>query len=136
MGELDSIFILVHPPLAILGYGFSIIALISCIKLIRREQKVREKDLRISVTIAWVLTFLGLVTGMIWAQIAWGSFWSWDPKETATLFVFITLSLAFLANRKGLKPRHQLILLVVHVLTICAAVSVSFLDIGLHSFGH
>ena len=139
MSELDSIFILIHPPLAILGYGFSMIAVISCIKLLRSAgelKKVREKDLRISLTIAWILTFLGLVTGMMWAQVAWGRFWNWDPKETATLLVFLTLTIAFLANRRSLGPKYQLMVLIVHVLTIFVAVSVSFIDIGLHSFGH
>lgn len=139
MSELDSVFIVIHPPLAILGYAFSFIALASCIKLVRDRGKgadVKRKDLKISLTIAWVLTFLGLVTGMIWAQIAWGRFWQWDPKETATLIVFLTLTLSYILNYRKVDPRIQLILLLVHVLSIFATISISFIDIGLHSFGH
>ena len=46
---------------------------------------------------AWLLTFLGLLTGMIWAQIAWGNYWSWDPKETMTLLLFLAVSAQLVA---------------------------------------
>jgi len=137
--------ILIHPPLAILGYLFTFLALKKAVQLYPRkgndngdrirEKEVKEKDLRISLTIAWWLTFLGLVTGMIWAQLAWGSFWSWDPKETATLFVFLTLTAAFLLNMRKVNIKLVVLALVVNVLTVIATVSVSFVDIGLHSFG-
>ncbi|MGA1873165.1 MAG: cytochrome c biogenesis protein CcsA [Thermoplasmatota archaeon] len=143
--ELNSFMILVHPPLAILGYLFTFIALKKAIQLYPRrgndmgrgikEKEVREKDLRISLTIAWWLTFLGLVSGMIWAQIAWGRFWSWDPKETATLFVFLTLTAAFLLNLRKMSIKLVVLMLILNVLTIIATVSVSFIDLGLHSFG-
>ncbi len=40
----------------------------------------------------WLFTFLGLLTGMLWAQLALGSYWSWDPKEIMTLILFLTVS--------------------------------------------
>ena len=42
----------------------------------------------------WLFTFLGLLTGMLWAQLALGSYWSWDPKEIMTLILFLTVSTA------------------------------------------
>jgi cytochrome c biogenesis factor len=143
--ELNSIMILIHPPLAILGYLFTFLALKKAIQLFPRkgnnygksikDKDVREKDLKISLTIAWWITFLGLVTGMIWAQLAWGRFWDWDPKETATLVVFLTLTAAFLMYLKKLDIRWIVLMLAVNVLTIIATVSVSFIDWGVHSFG-
>ncbi len=141
--ELDSYMILIHPPLAILGYLFTFIALKKAIQLMPKkgnsekikEKEVKEKDLNISLTIAWWITFLGLITGMIWAQMAWGTFWNWDPKETATLFVFLTLTAAYIVNWKKLGIKWTLILLVGNVLTILITISVSFIDLGLHSFG-
>ena len=143
--ELNSIMILIHPPLAILGYLFTFLALKFVVQLLPRKgneygeaiknKQVREKDLKISMTIAWWLTFLGLVTGMIWAQIAWGRFWSWDPKETATLFIFLTLTAAFLLHIKKVEMKWILISLILNVLIIIGTISISFIDIGLHSFG-
>jgi len=135
--ELQSIWVLIHPPLAILGYLVTFIAVKKSMELsfLRpKEQAEVEKDLRISLTIAWWMTFLGLVTGMIWAQLAWGSFWSWDPKETAALTVFLTLTAAYLLNMMRKKVMFQFIVLMVNVLCIVATVSISFLDLGLHAF--
>jgi cytochrome c-type biogenesis protein CcsB len=45
-----------------------------------------------SVAIGFPLLTIGIITGAIWAQTAWGSYWSWDPKETWSLitwFVFL-----------------------------------------------
>jgi cytochrome c biogenesis factor len=143
--ELNSIMILIHPPLAILGYLFTFLALRKAAQLYPRkgnkfgegivQKDVKEKDLKISLTIAWWVTFLGLVTGMIWAQLAWGAFWSWDPKETATLFVFLTLTAAFLMHLKKVNIKLVVLMLTVNVLTILATISVSFVNWGLHSFG-
>ena len=42
-----------------------------------------------AVTIGFPLLSLVLVLGSVWAYRAWGSYWSWDPKETATLFTWL-----------------------------------------------
>jgi len=82
----------VHPPLSILGYFFIFLFAMS---VFRRERKSRMRDL--CGYSAWLLTFLGLLTGMIWAQIAWGNYWSWDPKETMTLLLFLAVSAQLVA---------------------------------------
>ena len=136
--ELESIWILIHPPLAILGYAFTFLALKKAVELVskgERDQEVRVKDLRISLTIAFGLTFLGLVTGMIWAWMAWGSPWSWDPKETATLFIFVALTGTYLINILKKPVLWQMIGLIITSICILITVAISFLDIGLHSFG-
>lgn len=143
--ELNSIMILIHPPLAILGYLFTFLAVKKAIQLVPRagnqygegikELEVKEKDLKISLTIAWWITFLGLVTGMIWAQLAWGAFWSFDPKETATLFVFLTLTAAFLMHQRKMKLKWVLIMLALNVLTILLTISMSFVSFSDHAFG-
>jgi ABC-type transport system involved in cytochrome c biogenesis permease subunit len=45
---------------------------------------------------------LMLILGAIWANVAWGSYWSWDPKETAALFTWLIYG-AYLHVRS----RHQ-----------------------------
>jgi cytochrome c biogenesis factor len=69
----------IHPTLAIVGYVF--VFLFATVLLIKR---LRDKKFTGVFGLAtWVFTFLGLATGMLWAQTAWGSYWSWDPKETS-----------------------------------------------------
>ncbi len=41
------------------------------------------------ITIGLVLLSVGIITGAMWANEAWGAYWSWDPKETAALLSWI-----------------------------------------------
>jgi len=135
--ELESIWVLIHPPLAILGYLFTFIALTKAVQLNRKiysGDRAMEKDLRLSLVIAWWLTFLGLISGMLWAQMAWGSFWSWDPKETATLSVFLVLTAAAILNQLKCPVPIQTAVLILDTLLVLFTFFISFLDLGLHSF--
>lgn len=120
----------IHPPLSIVGYFFIFLFAI----LLFRYGISDKKIVRNSGIIAWVFTFLGLVTGMIWAQIAWGSYWSWDPKETLTLALFMSLSLAEVAYFENHPKISKSLILIACVLTIITALS-SFIIAGLHSYG-
>jgi cytochrome c-type biogenesis protein CcsB len=42
-----------------------------------------------ALTIGFPLLTLGIITGSVWAQYAWGSYWSWDPKETWSLITWL-----------------------------------------------
>ena len=119
----------IHPPLAIAGYVFIFLFAIS-LSLARNKERRIIPFLGLA---AWLLTFSGLVTGMIWAQIAWGSYWSWDPKETSTLLLFIAVSASLAVyNEKKLKAATWLSIIACLLSVITA--SISFILEGLHSF--
>jgi cytochrome c-type biogenesis protein CcsB len=42
-----------------------------------------------SVALGFVFLSLGIITGSVWAHYAWGSYWSWDPKETWSLITWL-----------------------------------------------
>ncbi|UCF30350.1 MAG: c-type cytochrome biogenesis protein CcsB [bacterium] len=42
-----------------------------------------------ALTIGFPFLTLGIITGSIWAQYAWGSYWQWDPKETWSLITWL-----------------------------------------------
>ena len=42
-----------------------------------------------STVLGFVFLTLGIVTGSVWAHYAWGSYWSWDPKETWSLITWL-----------------------------------------------
>jgi cytochrome c-type biogenesis protein CcsB len=50
------------------------------------------------VVIGFLLLTLGIITGSVWAHSAWGSYWSWDPKETWSLITWLVYA-AFLHSR-------------------------------------
>jgi cytochrome c-type biogenesis protein CcsB len=51
-----------------------------------------------SVLVGYPMLTLGIITGAAWAEYAWGSYWSWDPKETWSLITWLVYS-AFLHAR-------------------------------------
>ncbi len=42
-----------------------------------------------TVVVGFVLLTAGIITGAIWANSAWGNYWSWDPKETWSLITWL-----------------------------------------------
>ena len=131
--ELNSVMLYIHPPLSIIGYVF--IFLFTFFLFLRKPKGKRGKTTQLIGTAAWIFTLAGLVTGMLWAQLAWGTFWSWDPKETLTLLLFIALS----ASTVTLLERHSSLAKWTGVLScvlVILTASSSFIISGLHSFLH
>jgi cytochrome c-type biogenesis protein CcsB len=87
--------------------------------------------------IGFPLLTIGILSGAVWANEAWGSYWSWDPKETwalLTWFVFaIYLHTRITKNWQGKKPAFIASLGFV-VVWICY-LGVNLLGEGLHSYG-
>jgi len=127
--ELNSTMLYIHPPLAIAGYAF-IFLFTAALFLARNREK---KAIRLFGLAAWIFTLLGLVTGMVWAQIAWGSYWSWDPKETLTLLLFASVSASFVLYYENSWKAAKWVSLSSCVLSVITASS-PFLIAGLHSF--
>jgi ABC-type transport system involved in cytochrome c biogenesis permease subunit len=119
----------IHPPLSIAGYVFIFIFTALTIK----AGTAHSKSTKIAALAAWVLTVLGLFTGMLWAQLAWGSYWSWDIKETLTLALFLALSAGLVAYFER-KPQAAKWLMLVTCLLVVVTASSSFILAGLHSY--
>lgn len=82
-----------------------------------------------------IIFTLGIITGAVWAQRAWGSYWSWDPKETWSLVTWIVYA-AMVHSRyvRGWKGQRIALMAVVGF----AAVLFTYLGVnllpGLHSY--
>lgn len=88
------------------------------------------------LTFGFPLLTIGIITGSIWAEYAWGSYWSWDPKETWSLITWL-LYAALLHGRLtvGWRGRKAAILAIIGF----GAVLFTFLGVnlllpGLHSY--
>lgn len=80
---------------------------------------------------------IGIIAGGVWANEAWGSYWSWDPKETWALITWLVFATYLHARiTKGWKGKKTAILggLGFFVIWICY-LGVNFLGKGLHSYG-
>jgi ABC-type transport system involved in cytochrome c biogenesis permease subunit len=127
--ELDSVMLYIHPTLAIVGYVF-IFLFAAAFSIARFRGKRMTGFFGVA---AWVFTFLGLVLGMLWAQTAWGSYWSWDPKESSTLLLFVSVTLCSVFNFEE-KPVLTKWAAYVSCVLVVITVLVSFITVGLHSF--
>ena len=80
---------------------------------------------------------IGIIAGGVWANEAWGSYWSWDPKETWALITWLVFA-AYLHARitKNWQGKRTAILgsLGFFVIWVCY-LGVNFLGQGLHSYG-
>jgi cytochrome c-type biogenesis protein CcsB len=80
---------------------------------------------------------IGIISGAVWANEAWGSYWSWDPKETWALITWIVFAI-YLHSRliKGWQGEKAAFLgsCGFFVIWICY-LGVNFLGKGLHSYG-
>jgi cytochrome c-type biogenesis protein CcsB len=80
---------------------------------------------------------IGIISGAVWANEAWGSYWSWDPKETWALITWLVFAI-YLHSRllKGWQGKKAAILgsSGFFVIWICY-LGVNFLGKGLHSYG-
>lgn len=80
---------------------------------------------------------IGIIAGGVWANEAWGSYWSWDPKETWALITWIIFATYLHARiTKGWEGRKTAVLgsIGFFVIWICY-LGVNFLGKGLHSYG-
>ena len=89
------------------------------------------------IGLGFPLLTIGIIAGGVWANEAWGSYWSWDPKETWALITWLVFA-AYLHSRitKGWQGRRPAILAASGfvVVWICY-LGVNLLGKGLHSYG-
>ena len=89
------------------------------------------------IGLGFPLLTIGIIAGGVWANEAWGSYWSWDPKETWALITWLVFA-AYLHSRitKGWQGRKPAILATLgfFVVWICY-LGVNLLGTGLHSYG-
>ena len=121
--------------------GFKISNSYSLKNLINRFEFTHSEELDTlsyrSILVGFVLLTLGLISGAVWANEAWGTWWSWDPKETWAFISWLFYA-AYLHMRisKGWQGRRPALLATTgfFVVLICY-IGVNFLGIGLHSYG-
>ncbi|MEE4166888.1 MAG: c-type cytochrome biogenesis protein CcsB [Desulfocapsaceae bacterium] len=90
-----------------------------------------------SMIFGFIWLSAGIITGAIWANSAWGTYWSWDPKETWSLITWFVYAFALHARyTRGIKGKTVAWLsLVGFIAVIFTYYGVNFLLSGLHSYG-
>lgn len=94
----NNLLLTVHVAVAIVAYGtFSVAFAAAVLHLVQPESGRRglprpellDEIGYKAVIIGFPFLTLTIVLGAVWADVAWGSYWSWDPKETASLVTWL-----------------------------------------------
>nr|YP_009461083.1 cytochrome c biogenesis protein [Lamium album]AUT82334.1 cytochrome c biogenesis protein [Lamium album] len=89
------------------------------------------------ISLGFIFLTIGILSGAVWANEAWGSYWSWDPKETWAFITWIIFSI-YLHTRTNIKLKGTNSAIVASIgfliIWICYF-GVNLLGIGLHSYG-
>ena len=89
------------------------------------------------IGLGFPLLTIGIIAGGVWANEAWGSYWSWDPKETWAFITWLVFA-AYLHSRitRGWQGRKPAILAAVGFVVVWVCyLGVNLLGKGLHSYG-
>ncbi len=89
-----------------------------------------------AVTIGFPLLALVLILGSIWAHDAWGSYWSWDPKETSALVTWLIYGI-YLHTRtlRGWRGSRSAVVLIVGFAAVVFTYYGNYFFGGLHAYG-
>ena len=154
---LDGVWLDAHVLANVVGYGaFSVAAGMGGLYLIRYLADARIKveeystnirmsprldlleDLMVKTIIVGFCVFtLATLLGSVWAHQVWGSYWSWEPKQTWALVVWLTYALFFYFRyaRGWLGVRTAWWVIAGFCMTLFSFIGVNFLFTGLHAFG-
>ena len=138
---LQSYWLVLHVTFSFIGEAFFTVAFGAAIYYlaVRDEERRREADRIIYTAIGIgypIFTAGALIFGAIWAQAAWGTYWSWDPKETWALITWLVYT-AYLHTRLVAKLRGKtsaILAIVGFLFTIFTFFGVNYLLPGLHSY--
>jgi cytochrome c-type biogenesis protein CcsB len=95
-----------------------------------------------AVRFGFLFLGVGIITGAVWANEAWGTYWSWDPKETWSLITWIIYAILihfkYVSGRFGVKDLNTfnaVCSIVGFLAVIFTYFGVNFVLSGLHSYG-
>lgn len=144
---LQSYWMKIHVPANFIGYGsFSLAAMVASAYLLAKKGilanrlpalDVLDDVMYKSIAIGFAFFTIATILGAMWAAEAWGGYWSWDPKETWALIVWLNYaSWLHLRMVKGLRgPVLAWWALIGLIVTTFAFLGVNMFLSGLHSYG-
>ncbi|NOS96445.1 MAG: c-type cytochrome biogenesis protein CcsB [Methylotenera sp.] len=144
---LQSYWMKIHVPANFVGYGaFSLAAMVASAYLLASKGflasrlpslEVMDDLMYKSIAVGFAFFTIATILGAMWAAEAWGGYWSWDPKETWALIVWLNYA-AWLHLRMVKGLRGAVLAwwaLVGLIVTTFAFLGVNMFLSGLHSYG-
>lgn len=141
----NNLLLTIHVATATIAYGaFAVGFAAAVLYLVQRGNRFRwlprqavldEMGYR-SVIVGFPMMAMVIVLGAVWAEIAWGTYWSWDPKETASLVTWLLYG-GYMHARviRGWRGDRSAMLLIVGFGATMFTYFGNLFFSGLHSYG-
>ncbi|GAA4216964.1 heme exporter protein C [Sagittula marina] len=129
--------IYLHVPAALMAINAWLMMLVTSLIWIVRRHHVSALAARAAAPVGALFTVIALVTGAIWGQPMWGTWWAWDPRLTSFLILFL-FYLGYMAlwgaieNDDTAADLTSILCLVGSVFAILSRYAVNFWNQGLH----
>lgn len=140
----QSLLLTLHVAVAMIAYGFMAVGFgAAALYLVQRgelswlpNREILDDMAYRAVIIGFPFLTLTLVLGALWADIAWGRYWGWDPKETATLLTWLLYG-GYLHSRavRGWKGNRSAVLIVFGFAAVMFTYFGNYIFSGLHAYG-
>ncbi len=129
--------IYIHVPSAMIAINAWVMMLITSLVWLVRRHHVSVLAAKAAAPIGLVMTLIALVTGAVWGQPMWGTWWVWDPRLTSFLILFL-FYLGYMAlwqaidNPDTAADLTSVLCLVGSVFALLSRFAVKFWNQGLH----
>ena len=104
--EQNAKIIFFHVPTAWLTLIAFLTSTIFGFKYLRNKDLDNDAKSYAAAQIGMVFCILATITGAVWAKFAWGSFWSWDPRQTS-IFALLLIYGAWFALRSSIESEEK-----------------------------
>lgn len=135
MPVLASPWLSTHVTLVMTAYalfGFTVTCSVISFFSPSRRERLMWLD-RVMLYPALYLLGLGIITGAVWANVSWGRYWAWDPKETWALITFIIYAVAM---HRSIKPLNRPVTFHAYMLFAFLAVLMTYFGVNALSSLH
>ena len=126
-----------HVPAAMMAINIWVMMLVTSLIWLIRRHHISALAARAAAPVGAVMTLIALVTGAIWGQPMWGTWWEWDPRLTSFLILFL-FYLGYMAlwsaieNPDSAADLTAVLCLVGSVFALLSRYAVNFWNQGLH----
>jgi heme exporter protein C len=129
--------IFIHVPSAMMAINAWVMMLVTSLIWLIRRHHVSALAAKAAAPVGMVMTVIALITGALWGQPMWGTWWAWDPRLTSFLILFL-FYLGYIALWAAIEDPDtaadltSILCLVGSVFALLSRYAVNFWNQGLH----
>ncbi len=129
--------IFLHVPSAVMAINCWLMMLVSSLIWLIRRHRVSVLAAKAAAPVGFAMTLITLVTGALWGQPIWGTYWAWDPRLTSFFILFLhymtyMLLWNFITNRELACELTSILCLVGTVFALLSRYAVLIWTKGIH----